>query len=376
MSNTKRVVGALMIALLVPLVAYGATFRSGDAVDLRPGEIVYEDVYAAGGTVTSGSQIVGDLYAGGGTVLVTGQVSADVVVGGGTVTITSAIGDDLRVGGGTIVVQGTINGDAVIGGGQVHLAGRSIGGDVLAGGGLIRIEAPVGGDVRVGGGEIVINAPVAGNVHVEAEKVTLGSRAVISGNFTYKSPTEAVIEEGAVVRGATTYTPAPSRGAAGAALAAFVSIAMLIKLLMFLVGALVFGLVFRRYSTHIVRDSFSKPLPELGRGLLVLIATPVLSVLLMVTVIGIPLGILGMISFVGLMIFSWLLAPVLLGSFIYQWFNKGDYVVTWQSILIGVLVYTLLGVVPIVGWLVQFGLILLVLGSAVKFKWRLAKEWR
>lgn len=375
MSNTKRAVGALGLALLVPVVAFATTFHSGDTVDLRTGEAVYEDVYAAGGTVTSGTQIVGDLYVGGGTVLVTGPVSSDVVIGGGTVTITSAIGDDLRVGGGTIVVQGSVNGDVVVGGGQINLSGRSIGGDVLAGGGTLRLEAPVGGDVRAGGGEVFINAPVAGDLHVEAEKVTLGSRAVISGNFTYKSPTEAVMEPGAVVRGETSYTPAPHRNNV-AAFAALVSIAMLIKVLMLLAGALVFGLVFKRYGTRLVRDAFAKPLPELGRGLLVLIATPIISILLMVTIIGIPLGILGIIGFVGLMIFSWFMAPVLLGSFIYQWFKKGEYVVTWQTILIGVIAYTLLGVVPFVGSLVQFALMLLVLGTAARLKWHLAKEWR
>lgn len=376
MSNIKWVAGALAVAFLVPAVVLAANYHSGDTVDLRSGEIVYEDVYAAGGTVTAGSQIVGDLYVGGGTVLVTGPVSADIVAGGGTVTITSAVGDDVRVGGGTIVVQGTVNGDVIAGGGQINLAGRSVGGDVLAGGGMVRIDSPVGGDVKAGGGEVVINAPIAGNVHIEAEKVTLGPRAVISGNFTYKSPNEAVLEQGAVVRGETTYTPAPHRSNAGAALAAFITIALVVKLLMLLSGALVFGLMFKRYSTHVVRDAFERPLPDLGRGLLVLIAAPIISIILMVTVIGIPLGVLGFLGFTCLMIVSWFMAPVLLGSFIYRWFNKGEYVVNWQGIILGVLAYTILGIVPVVGGLVQFVLILLVLGTAVKLKWRLAKEWR
>ncbi len=369
-------VGAAVFMLAVPLVGFAATFRTGDTVDLRGGEGIADDVYAAGGTVTSASIITGDLYAGGGTVLVTGPVSADAVIGGGTVTVTSTIGDDLRIGGGTIIVQGTVGGDVVVGGGQIHLAGRSISGDVLAGGGMVRVDSPVAGDLKAGGGEVYINAPVSGNVTIEAEKITLGSNAVIIGNLTYKSPQEVVMEPGAEVRGQTTYTPTPHRSDAGAALAAFLSIALLIKILMLLAGALVFGLIFNRYSTRLVHDSFAKPLAHAGVGLIVLILMPVLSILLLVTVIGIPLGILGFLAFGALMIFSWLMAPVLLGSFIYQWFMKGSYLVNWKTILVGVLAYVILSHLPFIGWLLQLALMLVTLGAIVKLKWHLAKQWR
>lgn len=370
-----RTIGGAAFLALVPLFAAAATFRTGDAVTMRAGEIL-EDVYAAAGTVSSGGSINGDLYAGGGTILVTGPVSADAVLGGGTITVTSAIGDDLRVGGGTIVVQGAVGGDVVAGGGQIHLAGSRIGGDVLAGGGIVRIDVPVGQDVRIGGGEVYINAPVAGNVDIEAEKITIGSEAIISGNLTYKSPNEAIIESGAQVRGETTYTPSSHRSGASVALGAFVSVALFIKLLMMATGALFFGLLFNRYSTSLVRHAFAKPLPELGRGLVAFIVLPVVSVLLLITLVGLPLGLLGLVSFTALTIFSCLMAPVLLGSFIYQWFKKGEYVVTWKSILVGVLAYCVIGFVPIVGWLVQAALFLLVLGTNIALKWRLLKEWR
>ncbi len=370
--------GAVGIAFLVPAVVLAATFHSGDTVSIHAnaGENIADDVYAAGGTVTSAGSIGGDLYAGGGTVLITGSVLADAVIGGGTVTVTGSVGDDLRIGGGTIVVQGPVGGDVVVGGGQIQLAGGQIGGDVLAGGGTVRIESPVGQDVKAGGGEVYINGPVAGNVEIEADKITLGSNAIISGNFTYKSPNAAIIEQGAQVRGQTTYTPTPGKHASGAALAAFISFGLFVKILMLLTGALVIGLVFKRYSTHLVHSALRRPWPEMARGLIALIVLPVLSVLLMITVIGLPLGILGLIGFVALMIFTWLMAPVLLGSFVYQWFTKGEFVVNWKSILIGVFAYVILSALPFVGWLIQFALMLLTLGTVLNHKWQLLKEWR
>ncbi len=369
--------GAAALLALLPLAAYAATFRSGDTVDIRANETIRDDFYAGGGSVTSSGSVTGDLYAGGGTILITGSVAQDAVVGGGTITVTGDVGDDLRAGGGTIVVQGAVGGDVVVGGGQIHLSGSRIGGDVLAGGGVVRIDAAVGNDVKVGGGSVFINGPVAGNVEADADTLTLGSAAVITGNLSYTSPKEVVIEEGARVGGKTTYTPRADRGDAGAALAiAFFSVAAIVKILMMLAAAFFFGLVFHRYSTHLVQTAYARPLMEIGRGFILLIVMPVASVFLMVTIVGLPLGFLGLIGYIGALIFSWLVAPLLIGSLIYQWITKEGYQVNWKTILLGVFAFCIAGVVPILGSLVQFGFIVLALGTTLHLKWNIAKEWR
>ena len=107
-----------------------------------------------------------------------------------------------------------------------------------------------------------------------------------------------------------------------------------------------------------------------------LIVMPIVSVLLLVSVIGIPLGVLGLIGFVGAALFSWLIAPVLLGSLIYRWIKKGDYVVNWKTILLGALAFFILGLIPVLGSLVQCAFIILTFGALLKLKWQLIKEWR
>lgn len=368
-------IGALL-ALGTPLLVLAADFRGGEQVSVRAGETLADDLYAGGSTVSVMGNVAGDVYAGGSSVLVNGNISQDLVAGGGTITVLGIVGDDVRLGGGTIVIQGSVTGDVLIGGGQVHLAGPRIGGDVLVGGGSVRIDTPVFGEVGVGGGDVYLNAPITGNVEIEADKLTLGSDAVISGTLTYRSPSELVMEEGAQVLGETVYEPRQERDA-GNFFAGFVAAAALVQLLMHLVGAFFFVLLFRRFVEAMVSGAYARPLLEIGRGFLLLIALPVVSVLLLVTVIGIPLGILGILGFVGALIFSGLLSPVVLGALLYRALTRGEgYAVNWKSVLIGVGTFYVLGFVPVVGWLVQFGFILLTLGSLLALTRNIVKEWR
>lgn len=378
MTTNKKafLVGCGAAVLILPLFASAASFHANEQVNLSAEETIADDVYATGGTITSDSRIVGDLYAGGGTVLVGGAVGADAVITGGTVTISGDVGDDLRIAGGTITVQGAVQGDVIIGGGQVQLSGSRIGGDLWIGAGSVRIEAPVGKNVKVGGGEVYINAAIAGSVEVDADKLTLGPKARIAGNLNYTSLREVVIEEGAVVSGTTNYQPRDEHGVPAGFLLAVFSAAAIAFILMLALGAFVFALFFKRYAQEVVENSFAAPFLELGRGLLVFIAMPIISVLLLISIIGLPLGLLGLMLYVALLIFSWLIAPVLIGSLVYHWIYKGEYVVSWKTILLGLAVFFLLGIVPVLGGLAQLGFMILSLGSIARLKWHIAKSWR
>jgi hypothetical protein len=364
--------------LLAPVLLFAAEVRVGEQPSLAGNERISDDFYIAGGNVSSGGPITGDLVAAGGNVLVNSAVTGDVLAGGGSVTILGTVGDDIRVGGGNITVSSQVRGDLVAGGGQTIVTGAGIGGDVVWGGGSLRIEAPIGGDLKLGGGDVYINSTVVGNVEFTGEKITLGKGAIIEGNLIYSTPGEAIMEDGAVVRGTTEFKKQESKkDAAKAGLAAFASLASLMGFLMRLAGALVLALFFHRYAVQLVESIVEKPLVELGRGFAAFAIIPVASAILLITVIGVPLGILGLISFAALLIFTSLLAPVVLGSIAHKLVLKPNtYQVTWLTVLIGVALYTILGWIPIVGWVAKFALVLITMGAIVKVKWDAGKTWR
>ena len=381
MNKSLAVSGASLLvgALIIPVVAFAAELRMGESPSLSSSETIQKDLYLAGGNVTSSGKVNGDLAAAGGSILVNGPVSQDLFVGGGSITIIADIGDDLRVAGGNIIINGKIGNDVVAGGGQTSISGSGVGGDVLWAGGMLRVDAPVGGNMQLAGGEVVINSRVRGNVQFKGTKLTLGKDAVIDGNLDYSAQKEATIETGAVVKGQTTFEPqkAPRAPISGKGIIAFLSLVFLGKFLSLLVFALALGLFFRRYAAVLVDNAVAQPLLETGRGLIVLIVLPVVSIMLLVTLIGVPLGMLGIIGFVALLLFASPLAAIIVGSVVHKWIFKPDgYQIAWQTILLGVVVYSLLGIIPIIGGIAKFILILLALGSMMKIKWDVAKEWR
>ena len=366
-------IGAVL-TLSLPILVFGAEFRSGDNPSVQMGESIQDDIYIAGGSISSAGSVSGDLIIPGVTILVSGPVGQDLIAGGGNITLTGTVGDDARVGGGSISIQGRVNGDLVAGGGTVSV-GSQVGGDAVLGGGSVRIDAPILGDVRAGGGSIYINAPISGNVEIDADKLELGPAAVINGSLTYRSPKEMTKADEARILGAINYEPR-ERGQ-GKAVATLVSFWLVLKVLMLLALSLVLGLVFRRFSKEVVNSAASSPWLELGRGLVTVIVLPVASILLFITVIGIPFGILGLIALIALGIMAAALSPILIGSLLYKWITKSEtYAVSWQSILLGILAYIILWFIPIIGWIILALFWLAALGANVGLKWRIAKEWR
>ncbi len=367
---------AILVLFAVPFLAWAAEFRAGEQPSVGSNEKISNDLYMGGGSVVSAGSVLGDLITAGGNVVISGDVGADLLVGGGNVTILSNVGDDLRAGGGTVVLSGKVGGDLLLGGGQVTVSGAGVGGDAVIGAGVLRLDAPVAGDLTIGGGNVYLNSTVGGNVKIEADKVTLGSKAVISGNLTYKAKTELVKEEGAIVKGKVDFEQRVTKNISAKSLKVIFSGIFAVKMFALLVCALILGRLFRRWSRELVNTATERPWFEVARGVLVFVAAPAISMLFFVTVVGFPFGIAGLLGFGILMLFAWIATPIVLGSVVYRYFSKREIEISWKTTLLGVVLYAVLWLIPFVGWLAQALLMFLTLGSLVALKLKIAKEWR
>jgi hypothetical protein len=364
--------GALGVLLVVPLLAVGATLRVGEAPSINAGEAVNDDVYLFGGSVSHSGSVSGDVIAGGGSILLQGSTAGDALLGGGTLTIVGSIGDDLRAGAGALVLTARVGGDLIAGGGQIQLSGEGVGGDALLGGGVVRLDAPVGGDVRIGGGEVYLNSSVGGGVEVDAERLTLGPAARLAGDLTYRGTAELRREEGSQVDGSIRF----ERREQGEGARGLFSLWLVAHLLMLLAGALFLGLFFRRFAQEMVHGAYEQPLREMGRGLVALILLPIVSILLVMSVVGVPFGILGLLAWVTLGIVACLTAPILLGHIIMRSIRTAPAALEWQSIALGVAVFYLVGFIPFLGWVLQAILTLAAAGSIARIKLSALQQWR
>lgn len=100
----------------------------------------------------------------------------------------------------------------------------------------------------------------------------------------------------------------------------------------------------------------------LGFG--ILIATPVLILLLLLTFVGIGVGLLLIPLYLIFLLVAYVYAGILTGSLLARKILKRE-IITWKEGVVGMLVFYLVGIVPVVGALVQAVLFLVCLGTLI-----------
>jgi cytoskeletal protein CcmA (bactofilin family) len=253
--------------------------------------------------------------------------------------------------------------------------GESLTGDLVAIGSTATVEtgATVTGDVVLVGGTITINGTVNGNLVAVGGAASLGDGAVINGDIVTVGASLNKSSTAKVTGTITEQTPSVNVGNSWKfpwnssqslltrlLTAAFESLAIAAL-------AVVIGLILPKQTQEVSNAIQSEPLVAGGVGLLVVIGSPILLIILIITIILIPVGVLFVLAF-GLALVFGLIA---LGNTIGEQFAKLMHA-TWAVPVtagIGSLVVTLAigmtNLLPCVGWIVGFFLSLLGLGAVI-----------
>jgi hypothetical protein len=355
-----------ILALAVALPVSAAIFQTGDEFSLSEGETLFEDLYAFGGSIVTEGDIQGDMIVMGGKVLSSGFVSGDIVAVGGNIDILNSVGDDVRVVAGQVVISKSVQGDVLVAGGQVHiLPDAIIQGDVIGVGGRVVIEGAVRGDARLYGGDIVVNGSVGGNLDVFADnRFSLGEGASIGGNLMYRAPEELQILD-TVVQGETTFELHSVRFDQSL-ISAVLGAAFLLKVLMLLVVGLLAVVFFGQFS----QDLGNYVVPHFGKSLLVgfvlFVVVPAFIFLLLISVIGIAVGLVLMLIYALALTIAKVYAGILAGALLSRWIKKGV-IVDWRWTIIGIVLLQLISLVPVVGWAAGTLMMLAALGGLAHF---------
>ncbi len=326
----------------------GGKIRGGDQVTVSAGETVEGDLYVTGGIVRVDGTVAGDLLVFGGQIDVTGEVTGDLMVAGGTIDISGPVGGDIRVAGGQISVAGVVGEDLVAAGGQVTLAS----------------SADVGEDLVFGTGSMTLNGNVAGDVLGSADNYTKQGTVGGTENVTV-AQTETEAEQVA---------PTAADRILGA-LRRWVSILAVAALALWLAPRLI-----EKPADTLRR----RPLASLGVGVLVLAGFVVLvgALILVAVLLAIVFGLLTLGDLVGTVIFTVIVALVLLFFVLYLavvygapagvGMALGNLVVAtgtrarrWWSTALGTFVVVAVTLIPVVGGLLAFLVVLFGLGALI-----------
>lgn len=366
-SNSTRILILFTLILFsgfAPGTALAYEGRSGEPITVAADEVIDDDLYVAGKTITIEGTINGDLFAAGRTVLLNGTVKGSVNLAGESITINGSVGHAARVAGRFINVNSPLPGDLLVVGSDITIDEKaSIGGDLLFVTKKALISGPVERSVKGAGKEVVFKSEVKENVELIIDKLTLAPTAVIQGDLTYTSENEAAIESGAKITGKTT-RKLPEKKDEGKGCPFGCVLGEFFDFLMALVAGIFFILLFPARLRSFADTIFEKPSASAGWGALLTFVTPIAAIIVCCTIVGIATG--------GIVLGLWGIAiylaqmpvGVLIGKLIIGRFRK----VETKGVMIGALglglfLLFLVKLIPILGALIGLAVVIFGMGA-------------
>jgi len=294
----------------------------------------------------------GTLDATAAAVVVAGTVDGDVSATAGSVLVTDTgrVTGDLNATAGSVLVEGTVDGDVTVASAALELREGSAVGGLDAGVADARLAGSIGGDAAVG-----------------ADTLEVAPTATIDGSLTYRSE-DATIADGATIAGGATRdddvdvaSPDSFGGGSGADLPTIPSWvgAVYSTLSSLLLGAILL-LVAPNVGRRVAEVGTTQPVRSGGIGLLTLIGVPIALLLLLVTVVGIPLSLVGLVVFGAVVFAATVYGAFVLGTWL---LSLGDYRNRWAALVAGVIVVALLRQIPVVGGAARLAVLLVGLGA-------------
>lgn len=342
-------------------VAVACTVSVASEADDTVARDLGQDRAVAGGQVSQARPVAGDLMAAGGTVDVLGAVGGDAMLAGGTLRVDGPVAQSLYAAGGRLTVAAPVQRNVRMAGGSLEIAPSArIGGNVSAAGGEVRVLGPIDGYLFVGAGRVLINAAVAGDVDVRAGRVELGPRAAIAGKLRYASSDELVRDPAAQVGDIERLAWMPARGDAMPDAIGGIWTAGLMVLAAVLAATLP-----TRYE-RMSRTLAARPGMSALAGFVALVCLPVLAILLLVTIVGLPLGLLTLLAYPILLLVAYVSVAVMAGRMaLARWKPQRQAHRGWQAgaAAASMLAIAVIASVPWIGALVVLAVLFMGLGS-------------
>ncbi len=325
----RRMAGsaAMLLVGAVLASALGLVASPSRAVDLRwdqqtievsANEVIEDTLVGSAQTIDVDGTVRGDLVALAERVTIRGRVEGNVFTAAREVLVTGKVDGSLHMGCERCNLEGEVTGNLYAAAEVVTVTemGR-IGRDSHLFGREIRLEGRTGRDLTAGGEWVEIRGEVGRTARTHSARLTIFDEARIGGDLEIEitDPGEATVAEGADIGGEVRESIIEHRMSerrnrwlsGGFYLRSFVFVVSA-----FLVGLLLHAVLPGLFLGHL--STSSDFVRCLGFGFVALIATPILLVLCAITVVGIPIAILGGFVYLTLLFVSIIVVASLVGS--------------------------------------------------------------
>lgn len=373
----KKIILFILVVLSIFFYQKGMVFaqETGKNIVISKETIIDHDYLAAGEIITISGTINGDVYVLAQNLTVDGTINGDILTACQTFNLLGTVTEDVRVASGDIFVNGLIGRNLSVVAGNLTLTPQAkIGGNLVFLGNYLDLQSVVANDVQLFARKATINSQIGGNLNARVEEISLEKGAAVSKNFSYQSAKKANISDEATIAGETSFRPVTEKTQPKfkdkikyeLKLRAdhLKKLNLYLEIFGFLIS-LVLGLIFcflfpKRYQG--MAKQLSKSFwPALGLGVLLLISFFVLFLFLLVSLIGIPIALFLVPSF----IFFLYLSRTFTAYFVAQKIFSKSIKDPNQKLLMltGLMVYYVLRLIPVVRTITIFLFVALGLGA-------------
>ncbi len=343
----------------------------GQAVELDFGGAIPGPHFRAGNTIALTEDLTGDVYIAAGTVNIDAVIDGDLIVAGGTITFNGEVTEDLRIVGGTLVLDGIVGQDVTVAGGTINFTEDSqVGGSVIAAGGTISYDGQVLGNLLTGAGQANLNGLFGQQVRLGSGSFNVAPEASIGGDLvaTYEEASSVsaeaqIIGETKVEKTQYTEQAEGAKVWADSLAEGFNVAKVMTTLAMSLASGIILLLLLPKLSRQLAKSIIDQPFATLGWGFLKLVVTPIVIVLLLMTLIGVPLaGMLFLLYLLSFFVANWI-ASLAVGQRLAKEFEAKFLDNPYWQLTVGLVIIKLVGLIPFVGGLIKFALFLMGLGA-------------
>ncbi|MFH0908432.1 MAG: polymer-forming cytoskeletal protein [bacterium] len=347
--NTRLI--PILISLLAATSAYAFEFQRVDTYALGPDDTAVSQMVIAANKANIEGRIADDLFLLANDAFLSGSLENDAWLAANTLRVTGRVHDHLRLVANTATLSGTVSNSLSAVANSLQLTRESrVDGSVNAVAGSATLEGAIGGNVRLVGEQVTLAGVIAGNARVYANDIVIMPGAVINGDLVYTSEKELVLDEKVQLRGQlirkeiTQPTPEMPR----------IPPTQVVMVYFYLfVAALMVGIPFAgllpRLTGNAVRVIRHSSLKCALTGMLCFCLFPMVSTLVLLTLVGIPLGIALLVVYAFMLYLSKIVVAIAVGGTLMRWRGPQPFGRVMLALSLGLVLLYTATTLPIVG---------------------------
>ncbi|MGM9988067.1 MAG: polymer-forming cytoskeletal protein [Bacillaceae bacterium] len=355
----------LIVLILLPIGFVKAAPEDGNLSYVPKNKTITKTTFMAGDEVVVDGVIKGDLYAAGDSVTVNGTIDGDIISGARIIIINGQVKGNVRGAAAIIEINGEVERNILSAAQTVTINKEGkVQGDVVSFVQDLRINGIVGNYVYGAMETFTLDGAINGDVNLDGVgNVVFNNNADVKGDFTYYSTNENPNVKGYVNGNVVFHKDTTDYEKDTFSFRDFMFSALTALLLW-----IVFRFLFRRATPSLRNELFNEPWKKLGIGALILIFTPIVAIILLFTVIGIPLSFLSVTALITLGYVSKIFIGIGVGYKLFEKANTSIHPLLQE--VIGVLALFLIAKIPYIGWVVTLAAIIFFLGYICSMLWK------